>query len=363
MEKRTTTSPVPDKPEDSNTSSIATSNANTNNYEGVAENNQQAKNSAELTSANTNQPANQITENSEIVGNGNQFSKPDPLEPKPVISNNHSISFNQSNQVHLPSDALAPANGNSSYLGTHSRENKPLLQEQNNNNSRYGNQRLDLTFHEPPDSYENDEYNIPTPPVANNQAPTYAMGVIEDDADQELNDQSQHCSCFGKKFKKTVGTAIVVNLIGIALFISGIMLILYQGSSAPEEKSNNPWGTPPKTDDVSSVYLMATVMSTFGGFLVVFGTAWYCFVKKNITRRAPDTHIVVPSEYDSKEQPTAFTDVNFSEMDGDGMSLYNDTSFAHGAPRNFSVNNRQSDELRRSAIKNSVGLRGSFHQI
>ena len=58
--------------------------------------------------------------------------------------------------------------------------------------------------------------------------------------------------------------------------------------------------------------------------------------------------------YDSKEQPTAFTDVNFSEMDGDGMSLYNDTSFAH--PRNFSVNNRQSDELRRSAIKNSVGL-------
>ena len=95
---------------------------------------------------------------------------------------------------------------------------------------------LDLTYHEPPDSYENTEYNIPTTPVLNNQAPTYAMGVIEDDTDQDLNDQSQHCSCFGKKFKKTVGTAIVVNLIGIAMFISGIMLIIGRGGDPTRTK-------------------------------------------------------------------------------------------------------------------------------
>lgn len=130
-----TTSPLPENPEDSNTSSIATTNANINNYEGVPETTLQAD-AAELTSVkNTNtQPANQITDrSSERVENGNEFLKQDPLEPKPVISNNHSVSFNQSNQVHLPSNALA-ANGNSSYLGTYSREDKPLLHD---NNSRY----------------------------------------------------------------------------------------------------------------------------------------------------------------------------------------------------------------------------------
>ena len=77
------------------------------------------------------------------------------------------------------------------------------------------------------------------------------MGV-----DDQLQDEQDYCTCFGKKLKKTVGTAVVVNLVGVALFISGIMLILYQGKSKPEV---NPDITsfkigPPQKSPNSSVY-------------------------------------------------------------------------------------------------------------
>ena len=108
-----------------------------------------------------------------------------------------------------------------------------------------------------------------------------------------------------------------IYILGFLLFVSGILLILY---ATPRSENSNGGSTdyspPPKTNQ--QITLIATVMSTFGGLLTIFGTAWYCFVKKNIVKRQPNTHIVVPSEYDSKEPPTAFTDVNFSEGDAKG---------------------------------------------
>lgn len=214
---------------------------------------------------------------------------------------------------------------------------------------------MDLTYY-PEEEETTDQYHQSSTGTGGGgggqNPPPYTLGIATEN--EKDRDRTIKLCCF--TMKKTVGTAVIVNLIGIALFLSGIFLILYTSNkdnpcASGDCNQNQPW-MPPNTkykkNRIGKTYLLATILATVGGFLIIFGSAWYCFVKKNITKRDPNTHIVVPSEYDSKEPQTAYTDIGgaFSEMNDTPRIM--ETGFGRGG-------GGAGDDLRRSVImKNSL---------
>jgi len=164
---------------------------------------------------------------------------------------------------------------------------------------------------------------------------------------EAMEDEEYVTTCFCCKIRKNLRCAVILNIIGGILFVLGIFLVLWNKQSNTSNSlidSNNVQFN----NNNSDIYLLATAMATLGGFLLISGTAWYCFVRKNLVRRQPDTHIVIASEYDSKEPQTIFTEIeNFSTVYSPNNSTMETTPFVGERQKSYS----KAQELRRSVLE------------
>jgi len=143
--------------------------------------------------------------------------------------------------------------------------------------------------------------------------------------------QPDEFNIFGHKISKSAVYALILIFIGFCMFLGGLVTIFLGGDQKKAVQKKVPaWQQ--RNPSVSSRTMTGVTISTFGCFIAIFGSAWYCFAKKNkLTKAPPNVQVVVPSEIDPHGPQTQFTDINFDDSDMASDTERETTPFGAGA--------------------------------
>ena len=95
--------------------------------------------------------------------------------------------------------------------------------------------------------------------------------------------QPDEFNIFGHKISKSAVYALILIFIGFCMFLGGLVTIFLGGDQKQAVQKKVPaWQQ--RNPSVSSRTMTGVTISTFGCFIAIFGSAWYCFAKKNKLR-------------------------------------------------------------------------------